>query len=38
MEEEALYFGEYGIIKNAFNQNRKTINIDEVDIKKIALR
>ena len=34
MEQKALYFGENGIIKNAFHKNKKLININEVDIKK----
>ena len=37
MEQKALYFGENGIIKNAFHKNKKLININEVDIKKIVL-
>ena len=35
MEQEDLYVGENGVIKNAFHQNKKPININEVDIKKI---
>ena len=37
MEQKALYFGENGIIENAFHKNKKLININEVDIKKIVL-
>ena len=37
MEQEALYFGENGIIKSAFHKNKKPANINEVDIKRIAL-
>ena len=37
MEQEALYFGENGIIKSAFHKNKKPVNINEVDIKRIAL-
>ena len=36
MEQEALCFGENGIIKNAFLKNKKQININEVDIKRIV--
>ena len=34
MEQEAVYFGENGIIKSAFHKNKKPININEVDIEK----
>ena len=37
MEQEALYFGENGIIKSAFHKNKKPVNINEVDIERIAL-
>ena len=37
MEQEALYFSENGIIKNAFYKNKKYININEIDIKRIVL-
>ena len=37
MEQEAIYFGENGIIKSAFHKNKRPINIDEVDIEKRAL-
>ena len=35
MEQEGLYFGENGIIKNAFHKKKKLININKVDIKRI---
>ena len=37
MEQEALYFGTNGIIKNAFHKNENPTNINEVDIKRIVL-
>ena len=37
MEEEAVYFGENGIIKNAFHKNKRSININEVDIEETVL-
>ena len=37
MEQEAFHFVENGIIKNAFKKNKKPININEVDVKKIVL-
>ena len=37
MEQEAVHFGENSIIKSAFHKNKKPININEVDIKRIAL-
>ena len=37
MEQEAVYFRENGIIKSAFHKNKRPININEVDIKEIAL-
>ena len=37
MEQEALYFGENGIVKNTFYKNKNLVNINEVDIKRIAL-
>ena len=37
MEQEALYFGENSITKNPFHKNKKPININEVDIKRITL-
>ena len=37
MEQETIYFGENSTIKNPFHKNKKPININEVDIKRIAL-
>ena len=37
MEQEAVYFGEKGIIKSAFHKNKRSINISEVDIEEIVL-
>ena len=37
MEQETVHFGENSIIKSVFHKNKKPININEVDIKKIAL-
>ena len=37
MEQEAVYFGENGIIKSAFHKNKRPININEVDIERIKL-
>ena len=37
MEQETIHFGENSIIKSAFHKNKKPININEVDIKRIAL-
>ena len=37
MEQEAVYFGENCIIKSAFHKNKKSININEVDIEEIVL-
>ena len=37
MEQEAVHFGENSIIKSAFHKNKKPININEVDVKRIAL-
>ena len=37
MEREAVYFGENGIIKSAFHEIKRPININEVDIKEIVL-
>ena len=37
MEQVAVHFGENSIIKRAFHKNKKPININEVDIKRIAL-
>ena len=36
MEQEAVHFGENGIIKSAFHKNKRTINITEVDIEEIV--
>ena len=32
-----MYFGENGIIENALHKNKKLININELDIKRIVL-
>ena len=37
MEQEAVYFGENGIIKSAFHKNKRLINITEEDIEEIIL-
>ena len=37
MEQEAIHFGENSIIKSAFHKNKKPININKIDIKRIAL-
>ena len=37
MEQNTLIFGEDCINKNAFHKNKRPINIDEVDIKRIVL-
>ena len=37
MEEEAVCFGENDIIKSAFHKNKRSININEVDIEEIVL-
>ena len=37
MKQEAVYYGENGIIKSAFHKNRELININEVDLEEIAL-
>ena len=37
MRQEALYFGENGIIKSAFHRNKESINNNEVDIEEIVL-
>ena len=37
MEQKAVHFGENSIIKRAFHENKKPININKVDIKRIAL-
>ena len=37
MEQEAVYFGENGIIKSAFHRNKRPININEIDIEEMVL-
>ena len=37
MAQEAVHFGESGIIKSAFHKNKKPININEVDSEDIVL-
>ena len=37
MEQEGVHFGENSIIKSAFHKNKKSININEADINRIAL-
>ena len=37
MEQEAAYFGENGFIKGVFHENKRPIDINEVDIKEIVL-
>ena len=37
MEQEAVHFGENGIIKSTFHKNKRPININEVDIEEILL-
>ena len=37
MEQDAVYFGENGIIKSVFHKNKRPINLNEVDIKEIVL-
>ena len=37
MEQEAVCFGENGIIKSAFHKNKKPININKVHIEEIVL-
>ena len=37
MEQEAVYFGENGIIKSDFHKNKRPINVNEVDIEEIVL-
>ena len=37
MEQEAIHFGENKIIKGSFYKNKKPININKIDIKRIAL-
>ena len=37
IEQEAVHFGENSIIKSAFHKNKKPININKVEIKRIEL-
>ena len=37
MEQETVYFGENSSIKNPFYKNKKPININEADIKRIKI-
>ena len=37
MEQETVHFGENSIVKSTFHKNKNPININEVDIKRIAL-
>ena len=37
MEQEAVYFRENGIIKSAFHTNKKSIDINELDIEELVL-
>ena len=37
VKQEAVYFGENGISKNAFHKDEKHINISEADIEEIVL-
>ena len=37
MEQEAVNFRENNIIKSAFHENKRSININEVDIEQIVL-
>ena len=37
MEQEAVYFGENGIMKSAVHKNKRLIIINDVDIEKIVL-
>ena len=37
MEQKALIFGEDCINKNGFHKNKRPINIDEVDVRRIVL-
>ena len=33
MEQEAVYFGENGIIKTAFDKSKRPINVNDTSIK-----
>ena len=37
MEQKTVYFGENGIIKSAFRENKNPFEINKVSIKKITL-
>ena len=37
MKQEAVYFGENGIVKSTFHKNKRSININEVDIEELVL-
>ena len=37
MKQEAVHFRENSITKSVFHKNKKSININKVDIKEIAL-
>ena len=37
MEQEVVHFGENSVIKSAFHKNKRPLNINEVDIKRIKL-
>ena len=37
MEQEVVHFGENSVIKRAFHKNKRPLNINEVDIKRIKL-
>ena len=37
MEQEAVYFRENDIIKSPFHKNKRSININKVDIEEIVL-
>ena len=37
MKQEAMYFGENSIIKSPFHKNKRSININKVDIEEIVL-
>ena len=37
MNEEIVVFGDYGVNKNAFQKRIEPLNIDKVDIRRIAI-
>ena len=37
MEQEVINFGKNSIIKSAFHKNKRSLSINEVDIKRIKL-